>query len=100
MVARHAERGPGLNHAHHQPQHGRDLGAAVYQIAEKDGLSSFRWANLVLSARWVPGGGSNLIAELFQQRQKLIEAAVHVADDVERSVLALPVGPERLPLDD
>ena len=41
----------------------------------------------------------HLVAELPEQRHELVEAAVHVADDVERSVLVLQVVPERLALD-
>ena len=36
------------------------------------------------------------VAEHVEERHQLVAAAVHVADDVERSVLGAPVGPSRL----
>ena len=41
----------------------------------------------------------HLIAEGAQQRHQLVEAAVHVADDVERSAQLAPVGWQAQPLD-
>src|SRR5262249_43908784 len=41
----------------------------------------------------------DVIAELRQQRFELSRAAMHVADDVERAVLRLAIGPERGTLD-
>ena len=39
------------------------------------------------------------IAQIGKQLLKLVGAAMHVADEIERTVIRLPVVPERLPLD-
>ena len=40
----------------------------------------------------------DLIAKVLQERVQLVTAAVHIANDVERSVLVLAVAPDRLAL--
>jgi hypothetical protein len=81
VVADHAERGPGGHHAHDQAQHPRRVGSPVDQVAEED-----RAAVRVARADR-PTGAVALqgVAELGEQLLELGQAAVHVADDVERA---------------
>ena len=89
VVAGHAERGPGLDHPHHEPQDARDVGAAIDEIAEEDRLAPLR------SARSSCGCRSRARRAATRARS----AAVDVADDVERPVIVASVVPERLPPD-
>lgn len=83
MVAGHAQRCSGVDRFHHQSDDLGTLGAAVNQITKENELA--------------PGGVMPRSARLFaisqlsKQLGQLIVAIVNVADDVERSVLVLPV---------
>src|SRR5262249_54155991 len=62
------------------------------QVSNENGLAATRMS---------PAGVAVLgVSELLQEIVQFVAAAVHVADDVERPVLALPVVPERLTLED
>ena len=97
VVAGHAERRSGLDHAHHQPQHVGNLRPAVHQVAEEDRLATLR--RMVDAEIRSPSRSSTGRSRAAQQLAKLVEAAVDVADDVERAVLVLAVVPQRLALD-
>ena len=88
VVARHAQGGPRGHHLHHRAQHAGRVGAAVGQVAEEHRGPSRRVA--------AHPAGVRPVAELVQQRVQLRQAAVHVADDVERPVQARLVAPGRL----
>ena len=92
VVAGNAECDAGLDHRQHEPQHGRNIGPSVDKVAEKDGSAALRMLRRQLFFRDPP-------AKLAQQCDEFREAAVDVADDVERAVLASTVRPSRLPLD-
>ena len=80
VVAGHAERGPGRDHAHDQAQHARRVRAPVDQVADEHGPP----------VRMAGAGGAagrvavDLVAELGEQLLEFGPAAVHVTDDVER----------------
>ena len=94
VIARHTQRRPVRHHGHHQPEHPRRVRAAIHQIANKHRPPPLR------VVRGGPAGrAADGIAQLLQQCDKLIEAAVNVADDVERAMLLPPVNPQRLPHD-
>ena len=80
VVARHAERGPGRDHAHDQAQHARACpgrGRPGRRRTRAVRPSGWRRRRHAVAAR-AP-------AERAQQRLQLGPAAVHVADDVERA---------------
>jgi hypothetical protein len=84
---RDGQRAPALDHTHDELQ---DLGRgrpAVDEVAEEDGLAPVGVAQRVV------------VAERAQQRRQLVEAAVDVADDVERPVLVPLVVVQRLARD-
>src|SRR6516225_918694 len=89
VVAKNAERVTCVHHGHDQPE---DVGGAwspIDQIAEKEGLSPV----------WMEGSESAVIesiAESLEQAAQLVEASMHIADDVEGAMLAALVGPQGL----
>lgn len=84
VVARDGERLARPDHAHRKPQHSHDVGAAVDEVPEEHDPAALRMPSVDRAAVLVP---DQLIAEAGQQRLELSEAAVHVADRVEGSVL-------------
>ena len=95
MVARHAERHTARHRIHHETEAVDDLGAPVHQVAQKD-----QPPPMVMGDRETLVPALDTIAEPVQQRLKLVEAAVDVADDVERPEVVASIGPKRLALDD
>jgi hypothetical protein len=65
---------------------------AIDQVSDENGLASGRMRPAAVA---VVG-----VSELLEQRFHFVATAVDVPDDVERPVLALPVVPERLTLED
>jgi len=101
VIARHATRHTIAYGAHDRSPHSRRLRAKVHEVAEEQPsplrLLSGRHNSPVTLG---PTGDSlNSIPERFQHFDQLINAAVNVADDVERAVLVLLVVPQRRPLD-
>src|SRR5690242_17306543 len=91
VIARNTKGCAFINHAHYEPQHFRNPRSAVYKITNEDSPSARR--------RNCPGTFSLIlesIAELSKQSGELLIAAVHIPDDVERTVLMLQVVPKRL----
>ncbi len=80
MVARDAQRMPVRHHPHHELEDGRDLRPPVDEITKEDGAPTCGRDR----ARKVRRAGE-LVSQLLEQRGELVEAAVHVTDDVERS---------------
>ncbi len=80
MVARDAERVAVGHHAHREPQHARDVGAAVDEVAEEDEAASLGVLGADAAAVLV---APEDIAQLHQKRFEFGPAAVDVADDVE-----------------
>ncbi len=91
MVARHAKRLPGLNHAPDEIDRLDYFWPAIHQIAQKDDPASLRVAPASLSI--------GLVAKLLQEFLQLIQAAMYITDQIERAALSAPVRPERLALD-
>ena len=89
VVAGNAQRGAGRGHRQHRGEHARRVRAAVDQVTEEHRGPARRMPPSAI------GGGP--VAERVQQVGQFPVAAVHVADDVKRPVLAGPVGPGRLP---
>ena len=84
VVSRDGERVPSRRHAHREPQHPDRGRAAVDEVADEDhpspvGVDGVDRAALPVHDR--------AVAEPVQQREQLGEAAVDVADDVERAGL-------------
>nr|WP_276602773.1 hypothetical protein [Nannocystis pusilla] len=94
VVAGHAQRRPRRDHVHHQPQHLHDLRPAVDQVAEEDDPSALRVRHPQRLALAL-----DRVAQPAEQRQQLVEAAVDVADDVERPAVLAAVAPQPRPLD-
>ena len=91
VVAGHAERGAGRDHAHHEAQHaGRCAGPRSTRSPTKTARAA-----VGRRARSPPSSPTR-VAEPAEQRDELVAAAVDVADDVERAVLVAPVVPQRL----
>ena len=82
VVSGHAQRGPGGNHSHDQPQHTRRVRAAVDEVADEDGRPPLGVGATDRAARVVV---RQEVAELGEQGLELGTTAVDVADDVERS---------------
>ena len=93
VVAGDAEGRSGGDHAHDQLERLRDFRAAIHQIAQKDGFAS----GGRIGAEIV---GIDGIAQLREQQDKFVIAAVNVADDVEGAMLGAAVVPERFARDD
>ena len=81
VVARHAERVAGGDHAHHQAQDAGGVRAAVDEVTDEHGPPALRVRG---THRAAVGVALDEVAELAQQGLELGPAAVHVADDVER----------------
>ena len=81
VVAGHAERGPGRDHAHDQAQHARRVRAPVDQVADENRAPG---AGVAGTGRAACRVAVDLVAELGEQLLEFGPAAVHVADDVER----------------
>jgi hypothetical protein len=98
VVARDREPGALGGHRHDEPQDVGHLRTSVDQVADEDRLAPRRMGRRegVLS---VVVARDDVVAELFQQGLELVEAAVDVADDVERTVLGPAVVPEGLTLE-
>ena len=94
VIAGNAQRGTGLDHAGHKPKDRHDVRAAIDQIAEKYGLTPGGGCDPNIGAVLLDG-----VAEGRQQFPQFIEAAVNIANDVERAMLMAPIRPHRLPLD-
>ena len=92
VVAGHAERGPGGDHAHDQAQHARRVRTSVDQVADEDGAPAVLMAGTDRTAGAVARQG---VAELGQQLLEFGPATVHVADDVERTCFVLQVVEQR-----
>ena len=99
VVSGQADGGPGSDRVHHQAQAAGALRPAIHQVAEKDQPPAIRVGHPIATARRrLPAFHG--IAELAQQRVQLGEAAVQIADDVERPVVRTAIGLQRLPFDD
>ncbi len=96
VIARHGQRVARGGHAHRQPQHAHRGRSAVDQIADEDHPASPRMFGVDRPALLVAGHG---VAEPVEQHEQFVEAAVHVADHVERSVLVAEVVQQPLPDD-
>lgn len=93
MVSRHAEGRPGRDRVDRQAQAVGAVRAAVHQVAEKDQPSAVRMRDPKAPARRLLPALHD-IAESAQQRDRLVEAAMQVADDVERPAVLAAVGPQ------
>jgi len=82
VVAGQADRGAGGGHRHDEPQHARRVRPAIAVVADED-----RPAAVGRRHKLTVDG----VAELAEQGDELVAAAVDVADDVERPVLGAAV---------
>src|SRR5215210_7261448 len=96
MVARDAQRVSRSDHTHDQAKHLGCLRPAVDQVSEEDRPPPV----------WRPDGAAHSVvrrgdrvAEPLKDRDELVGATVHVADDVEGTSLVLQVVPQARPLD-
>jgi hypothetical protein len=90
VIPGNGKRGVRLDRVHDDAQHVGHARSAVDEIAEEDEPPPLRMP---------PDAVARRVAEGAEQLLQLLRAAVHVADDVERTVVPPPVVPERLPLD-
>ena len=90
MVARETDRGPGMDHRHHELQDRRRIGAPIAVVPDEHRPASIRRRD------GDPVGG-DVVTEFGQQLGELSVAAVNVADHIERSVVAAAVGPQGRP---
>ena len=88
VIAGDTDCAPRLDHPHRYPQHPRNVGTAIHQVAEEHYLAPIRMAP---RRRVVP--------QLLQQLLQLAPTAVNIADDVERTVITFAIAPKRLPFD-
>ena len=97
VVAGHRERAAGPGHPHGQRQHTGRVRAAVDQVTQEHSLAPRRVRRTQHTAGLVPFG---LVAEQGEQLGELVQAAVHVADHVERPGLVPQVVEHPGPGDD
>ena len=97
VIARNAERRFLGHHRHHEAKNVGHPRAAVDEVADEDGLPAGGVRRPIVRVALDP---FDEVSELVEERAKLVEASVHVADDVERAVLVPAVVPERVALDD
>src|SRR5579883_633429 len=74
-VAGNAKREAVANHPHHQTENRHRVRAAIDKITQKNRFPVFGWLYLPI--------GTDLISKALQQFREFLEAAVHIADDVE-----------------
>ena len=92
MIADDGERLPALDHVHDDAQHVGRVGSAVDEIADEEGAAALRRRGdrAAVIARSFE---AHRVAERAEQRDQLVGAAVHVADDVERPDCSIaPIG--------
>jgi hypothetical protein len=88
VISRYAERGSRLDHPHDDPEDTRDVGASIDKVTEEDDLASIRML-----------GSACIVAQPLEQRLEFGSASMDVANDVEGSMIASPIIPERLAFD-
>jgi hypothetical protein len=93
VIAGHAECGAAGDGVHDETEDVGGFRTAVDEIAEEEELASGGDPDS-------GGGGIDLVAEIPEESDEFIVAAVDIADDVERSVVVAPVVPEWLAFDD
>ena len=98
VIAQHAQRHAILDHGHDQPQRVRDPWAAIDEITHEHRLAAGGRGDPPAGLA-VPLHGLDAVAEAAEQRFELVRTAMDVADDVERSPLVAPIGPQPLPHD-
>ena len=96
VVARHGESGTRRDHAHGEPEHAGGVRPAVHQVAEEDGAAAPGVRRVHRAPAIVSG---QRVAELLKQGEQLGQAAVHVADHVERPGLVPQVAEQLRPGD-
>ena len=79
VVAHHREARPGRLARHRDPEHLRDARPAINQVADEDDAPAVRMAEDVIVA--------HLVAEQRDELPQLVDAAVDVADQVERAAV-------------
>ncbi|RFC52734.1 MAG: hypothetical protein DVB22_000317 [Verrucomicrobia bacterium] len=93
VIAGHAECGAAGDGVHDETEDVGGFRTAVDEIAEEQEFAAGGDPDS-------GGGGIDLVAEIPEERDEFIVAAMDIADDVERTVVVAPVVPERLALDD
>ena len=86
VIAGNAQRRSRSNHAHDEAEHGGRVRSSVDEVPQEHRPSP-------LGVSWGRAFVRYLVAELLEQREQLVVAAVDVADDVEGSVIGAAVGP-------
>jgi hypothetical protein len=107
VVAGEAQGAAVGHHVHHQREHLHHARAPVHEVSQEHRLATCRWrhpeAGVAVAGpalvQAVRRPELDLVAKRAQQRGQLREAAVHVADDVERPAQLALVVPQWLPLD-
>ncbi len=101
VVAGHAVRRAVGHHPHDEADDIRCLRSAIHEIAEEDGLAACGVVRVPVRPTVSGRRRRRLddVAELLKERAKLVEAAMDVADHVERTVVLTAIVPERLPFD-
>src|SRR5712692_10340581 len=89
VIAWDAERGASRDHVHDQAEHLNSFRATINQVTQEDSFTSLgRLDNQCMSILLVE---SELIAKLREQLLQFIEAAMHIADDIEGAMLVFEV---------
>jgi hypothetical protein len=96
VVAGDDQRMAGPLGPHHQSQHPDRVRPAVHQVTDQHDAPPGRVHQVDGPALPVP---DHRVAEPVDQLEQLDQAAVHVTDEVERTVLGAPVAAQRHPLD-
>src|ERR1700722_9025596 len=86
----------GADHCQHQPVDRRGIRAAIAEIADENRLAPGRRLDGQAGLSTGIGLNHETIAELIEQRQQFLEAAMNIADDIERSMLiaAIDIQPD------
>src|SRR5271155_4266315 len=88
MIAWYAEGLSRLHQAGDEAKHPRRLRPSINQVSNENQLSTLRRLRRILTILHF-----HRVAKNAQQLQQLIEATMHIANDVERPVLGLAVVP-------
>jgi hypothetical protein len=91
VVAGNTEALAGGDHVRDQSYYPRRVGSSIDEVTHEDRLATVGMLDDIRLALLV-----NPIAELVEERTGFLEAAMYIADDVERAFVALLVVPERL----
>src|SRR5207247_10585544 len=97
VVSRNAQGTSSLNHVHDELKDTGNIGPEVDKVPQEDRFSPGRRTDAVARAAQTICPALDLVPELREEGQKLVQAPVDIANDVEGPMLFLQIVPELRP---